>query len=87
MSTVTIVWPSEGGRSGIVELPWLPGKRVKHYTMQPPLRQYGVGALVKKCRIYNSAQQRIKLSYVPAEGGRHRFRHCPDEVAHVLRVR
>ena len=68
MSTVTIVWPSEGGRSGIVELPWLPGKRVKHYTMQPPLRQYGVGALVKKCRIYNSAQQRIKLSYVPAEG-------------------
>lgn len=68
MSTVTIVWPSEGGRSGIVELPWLPGKRVKHYTMEQPLRQYGVGALVKKCRIYNSAQQRIKLTYVPKVG-------------------
>lgn len=51
-----------------MELPWLPGKRVKHYTMEQPLRQYGVGALVKKCRIYNSAQQRIKLTYVPKVG-------------------
>ena len=67
--TVTIVWPAEGGRSGIITLEWLKGRQVKHYLLDPRIRQYGVGALpAHKCRIYNGKQQRIKRHYVPTPG-------------------
>ncbi len=65
---VTIVWPSEGGRSGIITLEWFEGRQLKHYLLDSRLRQYGVGALVKTCRIYNAQQQRVRRHYVPAPG-------------------
>lgn len=67
MSTVTIVWPRDGAGSGVIHLPWVEGRQLKHYLLAPQLRQYGVGALTKKCRIYNSDQQRIKTIYRPRE--------------------
>lgn len=68
MTTISVVWPGDGGRSGVMHLPWVPGKKLKHYLLEPVLRQQGVGALIKKCRIYNAKQQRIRPIYTPIAG-------------------
>lgn len=65
---ITIVWPSEGGRSGMIQLPWVQGKLLKHYLLHPQLRQHGVGALTKKCRIYNADKVRVRTIYSPKSG-------------------
>lgn len=65
---ITIVWPSEGGRSGVIQLPWVQGKLLKQYLLHPQLRQYGVGALIKKCRVYNADKVRVRTIYSPKSG-------------------
>jgi len=65
---VTIVWPSVGGRSGVIQIPWVKDRMLKHYLLHPQLRQHGVGALTKKCRIYNSDKIRVKTIYKPTAG-------------------
>lgn len=65
---VTIVWPSRGGRSGTISLEWCSGKKLKHYLLDPRIRCYGVGSMVRTCRIYNSKKQRVKSSYTPESG-------------------
>lgn len=52
----------------MIQLPWVQGKLLKHYLLHPQLRQHGVGALTKKCRIYNADKVRVRTIYSPKSG-------------------
>src|SRR5690606_20942154 len=73
---VTFVWTKGNtGRVYQAQVPHAPGKSLKQYLHENPLKQYSLLSLVKVHRIVNASGTKIKLTSIPESGGVVVFQH------------
>lgn len=60
--TVQIVFPASGHRTGSIQLPWVKGKKIKHYLKSPFLHGQGLLAVRNSCRLMNDKRKRMRLA-------------------------
>jgi len=77
VTLVTIFFMDRGGAQAYIHLPWVAGKRLRHYLRDPALRQYNLIGRATRSRIVNQAHAKLKLTTVLA----------PDETIHMVSVR
>lgn len=77
MNLVTIAFADKEGSQVYIHLPWVAGKRLRHYLHDTALRQYNLVGRALRSRLVNQARIKLRLtSSLP-----------PGETVHVVSVR
>ncbi len=56
------------GRVGKCRLPWVAGKQLRAYLVEPALKENNLIAFSLRCKMYNSRKQTVRLTYTPLYG-------------------
>lgn len=66
--TFRVLFPAPGDRTGIATLPCTPGKTLKMYFHEQPLRDQHLLGMRSHCRLMDQHGHKIKLNYTPKPG-------------------